>query len=794
MFYQGARYLCLTFMVVLMLTACGASEQAAKYLERGKAYFEEGNYDKARVELKNALQIDPKSVDGHYYLALALERKQNLQEAFSHFLAVLELDPKHIPGRFKVGKYYLLSQRYDKAMEMADSILADEPNNPDGMALRGSVLAHQGDQAGALEEAEKAYQLAPENREVLLLLSSLYQKMKQPDKAEAILAKAIELHPDTAIFRLKLIELYARANDTDALEGLLRESIEHNPRNTLYRTQLAQLYAGQNRLDDAEKVLRDSVAAEPGDEERELLLVRFLREKRGTEAAEAELLEYVNKNPKASKARLGLARLYRDTGKSKQAEQLYLEIMKKDESSPPALQARNELAMLHLSRGESEEAGKLVAEVLAISPRDPQALTMRGRMALRQGEMKKAISDFRTILQDNPASDSTLVLLAEAHVGNNEPELAVESLRKAIKINPQALEARHRLIGLLTRQKRYDDALSETVDLLKVAPDDRRGLLAMVDLNLIKEDWKRAEQAARKIEQDYPEEAIGNLKLGMLYVAQKRYDAALRELKVAAKKAPRQADVIVALVKTYMAKGEPEKAISRLRREIERVPANRAGYYNLLGEIYLSQQRQQQAIDAFRNAVAANKKWLVPARSLANLYLIGGDSGAAIKVAEGVAQASRGDAEAALFLAGVYELSDKFEDAMGAYREVLKIDPDNEVAANNLASLLTDHRGDAASLQQALKLADRFRESSNPAYIDTLGWIYYRSGEHGKALELLKRAVQKAPGAAIFHYHLGMAYRAAGDKALARQHLEAALEGKVNFRGIDEAKEALKGL
>ncbi len=794
MFYQVAKYFCSCFVVVLLLAACGASEQAGKYLERGKAYYEEGNYDKARVELKNVLQIDPKSVDGHYYLALTLERKQNLQKAFSHFLAVLEIEPKNIPAQLKVGKYYLLSQRSDKAMEVADSILADEPDNPEGIALRGSVLARQGDQAGALREAERAYQLAPENREAILLLSSVYLEANNTDKAAVVLKKGIGQHPDTAIFRMKLMDVYWRSGDNEALEKLLRESIAHSPRNSSYVVQLAQLYAAQNRLDDAEKVLRDSVTAEHGGEDRELLLVRFLREKRGVVAARAELLDYLEHNQAAYKVGFGLADLYRETGKPEQAEQIYLSIIEANEIQSLGLQARNELALLRLDEGEEKQAEQLVAEVLEVSPTDPLALMTRGRMAMRRGEAKKAIADFRTILQDNPASDSILVLLAKAHMRNSEPELAQENLRRAIKINPQALEARYMLITSLTLQKEYDDALLEVAELLKTAPSDRRGLLAMVDLNVIKEDWKRAELAADKIKQGYPEQAVGNLKLGSLYATQKRYDAALKELELAANKAPGQADIVAALVKTLVAKGDGDKAISRLRQEIKTTPANRGEYYNLLGDLYLSRKQEQQAIDAFRNAVAARPKWFAPARTLANLYLLRGDSAAAIRVAHNVAQAAPESNAVALFLAGLYERSAKYDDAIRVYGEILDRDSASVLAANNLASLLTDHKGDAASLRRALELAGRFEDSANPAYIDTLGWIYYKSGNTARALALLKKAQKAAPATPIFNFHLGMAYYAAGEKALARQHLQSVVDSEVRFPGSDEARKILNAL
>ncbi len=787
---------CLSILVVaLLVAACGADEQAAKYLQKGKAFYQEGNYDKARIELKNTLQINPKSIEGHYYLGLTYEQQQNLQKAFSHFLAVLELDPKSIPGRLKVAKYYLLSQQNDKAMELVRSLLADEPRNPEAIALEGAVLARQGDSLGAVKRAEEAYRLAPDNAETILLLSSLYQGMKQGGKAIAVLKNGLERVSDTELLRRKLIEVYWQNGETAALEKLLRDSIGRYPDNRLYRAQLAHLYVRLNRPDDAEKVLRDAVAESPEDEERELLLVRFLRERRSLDKAEQELHAFIKRNPRAYKARFVLAEIYREKGQTERAEKLYREIIEEKKGAPEAYRAMNELAILHLAAGKRTEAESLITEVLANNPRDPQALLTRGRIVLEQGDAKKAIADFRTILQDNPGSVPVLILLANANLRNNAPELAEENLRKAIKIDPRALEAHYTLINLLVAQKAYDQARDAVRVLLEVAPSDRRGLQAMVDLYALDGDWKHAEEFAQKLIQAYPREPAGHLKQGQIFLANKRYDAALRELERAVDKAPGEAGPVISLVRVYVAKGERGKAISRLQREIKRSPANRAGYYNLLGELYLSAGEERKAMEAFGKAISAKKGWLIPVRNLAMLHASRGDSEEAVKLVKKATREMDMDDEAtAVAVAGLYETIGAYEEAIQLYDEILSRSSNNEIVANNLAALLTEHRSDTASLQRALKLASRFEKSANPNYLDTIGWIYYKLGKYDKATDLLKKAVKQSPNTAIFNYHLGMAYRMAGEKELARQHLRAALDSKADFWGRDEARRALRNL
>jgi tetratricopeptide (TPR) repeat protein len=114
------------------------------------------------------------------------------------------------------------------------------------------------------------------------------------------------------------------------------------------------------------------------------------------------------------------------------------------------------------------------------------------------------------------------------------------------------------------------------------------------------------------------------------------------------------------------------------------------------------------------------------------------------------------------------------------------------MAVNNLASLLTDRKGDAQSLKRAQELASRFESSRQPAFLDTLGWVYSKSGEHDKAVALLEKAVKQAPTASVLQYHLGMAYYNKGDVQAAKNHLAKAVEAKSEFPGLEEARETLK--
>ena len=90
------------------------------------------------------------------------------------------------------------------------------------------------------------------------------------------------------------------------------------------------------------------------------------------------------------------------------------------------------------------------------------------------------------------------------------------------------------------------------------------------------------------------------------------------------------------------------------------------------------------------------------------------------------------------------------DDAIAVYEGMLERDPNNLVAANNLAMLLANNRTDAASLERAEKLTEQFAKTDNPAFLDTYGWVLYKRGRYAEAVAVLEKAVaQRAAGAGV---------------------------------------------
>ena len=175
------------------LTACGGKEERkAKYLERGKAYLAEKNYDKAEIEFKNVLQIDPKSAEGFLYLGQVEEKDQNWSRAFGSYQKAVELDPDLIEARIRLARFYLaqagaLRARDDEdaaanamglVQEQVKEIQARDPENLEGLTLEATLWVQDGESDKAIEQLERIVQKDPGLQAAAVLLASLYDQAK----------------------------------------------------------------------------------------------------------------------------------------------------------------------------------------------------------------------------------------------------------------------------------------------------------------------------------------------------------------------------------------------------------------------------------------------------------------------------------------------------------------------------------------------------------------------------------------------------------------------------------------
>jgi Tfp pilus assembly protein PilF len=126
-------------------------------------------------------------------------------------------------------------------------------------------------------------------------------------------------------------------------------------------------------------------------------------------------------------------------------------------------------------------------------------------------------------------------------------------------------------------------------------------------------------------------------------------------------------------------------------------------------------------------------------------------------------------------LANAYDSLQEYERSDSLYRASLKLDPENSTILNNYAYSLSQRE---MRLEEALEMAERALESEpeNGAFLDTVGWIYYKKQEYGKALDYIQKSISVRTGSAEVFEHLGDVYSRLGRTDEARKAWESALE------------------
>ncbi|REL38799.1 tetratricopeptide repeat protein [Rhodohalobacter sp. SW132] len=126
-------------------------------------------------------------------------------------------------------------------------------------------------------------------------------------------------------------------------------------------------------------------------------------------------------------------------------------------------------------------------------------------------------------------------------------------------------------------------------------------------------------------------------------------------------------------------------------------------------------------------------------------------------------------------LGDVLQDLDRWEDARDAYEQALRLDSNNHNAMNNYAYFMSVRE---ERLDYAKELAEKAisYEPENAAYLDTVGWIYYKLGEYEQAKEYIRRSLETGDASAEVYEHMGDVYKALNENENAIKYWNKALD------------------
>jgi tetratricopeptide (TPR) repeat protein len=570
------------------------------------------------------------------------------------------------------------------------------------------------------------------------------------DAGRAITAykRAFELDPHSAVIGERLAEAYARAGRIpEAIaeaEGVLKE----DPRNLSARRILGRIYV--RSLGDME-----SAGAQ----------------KDIVDQAIAQYREVVRLDPGDTESGLWLARLYRIAQQDDKAEAALRDVLKRE---PEEERAIRQLALLLLDQDRGPEA-----------------------VALLQPEAKKM------------ATPEWSTLLGEAYAKTHNYAASEAACRAAVALQADYGAARKCLGEALLLQEKFDAALEQYQRLTELEPNDPEHFLRLALIYRRLGQLDKAEESMLRAKQDAP----GSLEViyneALTYRAQGRFDDAIRVLSdaVAAAKGGERASTMAILY----------EQLGALFREVENYPAaietfeelrelgpeqDKRGRELIIDTLRMSRQLDK-ALEESQKAIAAYPEDRSFVMTRAVLLAEKGDPAAGAALIQGMLREAPKDFELYMTLAQVYERGRKYREAEQAIQEAEKVagrqsdrvmvwflrgaiaerqkkfdeaeeqfkrviaaEPHDTSTLNYYGYMLAD-RG--VRLEEAVALIQRALADDpyNGAFLDSLGWAYFKQGNLEKARAELEKAAARTAHDPTVRQHLGEVYYKMGRPAQA---------------------------
>lgn len=787
------RILFLTFCACALISCGGAEERKAVYMEKAMLSIKSGNLDKARIELKNVLQIDPKDGEAYYQLGSVYEQQQDFQKAFVSYLKAEELNPDLLDNQARLGRIYLLlANKPEKAQEKINLILLKEPSHSGGLLLKAAMTLKSGDAEEAITIVKDIINRDINHTDSVKFLASLYLNQKKNDDAIKVLDAAIKNNQnDEKLNKLLALALVAN-NDYDRAEIIYKDFLERNPDSSAIYNNLAGFYNLTGDKVKAEKILRASIDNDPGNEARILTLIKYIREIKSNDEGIKELKVFIADNEGLGKLRIALAELYVLNGDKQLAIEVFEQAVNDFSKEVTGITARSSLASIYISDKAYDKAIEVVEDAFLVSPNDPKVNHLRAKFAVRDKDFEKAIISLRIVIKEMPENIAAYLLLVNIYQTQGNDAQVESTLNSAYENNNTNADA------LITLSKYYlasDVKKAEKIidNYNNIKGTDYEGLsikAAILNQNRHREE---AYEIAEILMETYPDKPNGYLQAIYKFGQKNDIKGAISLIEKGYLSVKDNRKLLVLLTKMQLKEKEFDIVEKRIIAELSSSPED-AELKTMLAEVYMTNNNFDSAETLLNEAVQSASTQENTYLLLSQIYQRKNDLNSVKSILIKGKENIKTSTKIPLKLASLYEAVGSYKDAIGVYQDLYDTQSNNLIVINNLLSMLSDYGNVKDDPVSTNRLIDKLKGSERSVFLDTVGWAYGKLEMHQEAIQYLKQAVEKAPDVNVFNYHLGMAYKMSGDEAQAKIYLEKSLSDNKQFKEKELAEAALKGI
>lgn len=745
-----------------------------------------GDMKSARTNLDAALVLDRSNAQTWAYLGDFERLEGRNAEAETAYLTALKIKPRDNEARGNLASAYLAQNKLDAAIKEIAKIRKDFPQNPNARYLEALISFRQGKYTVARDQLQELFRVTANLPQASLLSGAVSLQLGEYEGAEKSLKVFLGQYPRSMFAHELLAEIQLRRGHANlALETVtpLLESAAVTPR-ALSIAGEASVATGD--LARATYFLERASKLQPGSAAiRASLGANRLRQGDVTGAVDdLEAASGMDQKYTAADIALIFTNLQRKDYEGAVAAVVALE--KKLPNSPIPHNLRGGV---YLEKGDVASARKSFEQALIIDPAFMPAAKTLAQIDMQDKKPDAARKRFQNVLGKDKNNIFAMLALADLAAAEKQEKEYLEWVEKAAKTDPKALEPRTRQVGYYLGKKEFQKALALAHEVLSANGENPQALELLGLTQIAAGETEKAIASFSQLTQLAPEAPRSYLGLGSALARAERWNDSRSALIKALKLNPDYLDARRALIALELQQKQGVAALKLAEEQTRRQPKLPIGPV-MEADVLIAQKQYAQAAKAYERAFGIAKTNELLIKTHQAMLLAGNTNEADARVLVWLTERPQ-DIKMRLYLADSFNARKDIKAAVGHYERVLQIAPNNAHALNNLAVAygeLKDNRA-LATAEQAYKL-----QPKSASVQDTLGWISLAQGQTARAVSLLKDAASGAPNNPEIRYHYVNALEKSGDKAKARQELDALLKDFKSFASRPAAEAFRKQL
>lgn len=798
-----------------------AASKADLQISLSKAYAAQGLAELSKSALNSALSYEPDNADALIMKARDYAAKSDFSAAVSQIDAVIlkhpgnaealkikgdillygkgdldgallaykksvEVKDNYVPGYAGVLTILFQQEKLDDAQKELDSLKKIAEKNPQTKYFEVQLAYQKKDYVAARSLAQQLLKITPDNPVALQSAGLIEFQLNSFLQAEIYLSKAVATNSALSVARRVLVMTYLRMGQPDKALSTLNPGLKQEPTDTALYSIAGEVFLQNGDIKKAGEYFSKASKLDPKDP-RKRTSVALVQMMGGDTVSAFNELDDIASSDQGITANLALISAHLRRQEFDKALKAIDGMEKKQPNNPLVFNLRGKV---QISQKDYSNARKSFEKAVEINPTYFPAVASLAGLDVFEKKPENAKKRLEDLLTKDPKNSQALLGLAElqARTGGKKEDIA-DSINRAITANPSEIGPRILLVDFYLRNKDNKAALTAAQNAATVLPDSLEVLDALGRTQLASGDTNQAISSYTKLASLQPQSVPALMRLAGANIVAKNTAAAEQSLNKVLELKPDLLEAQSNLIMLNISAEQYTKAIDIARTVQKQRPKEAVGYV-LEGDVNVAQKKWDDALTAYRTGLKQSTA-LEPATKIHAILSSTDRKSEADKFAETWMKDHPKDMPFVTYLADAALVKKDYASAEKYYQLVIRSQPDNAVAFNNLAWIEGQLKKDGAIAysEKANKLAP-----NQPAFMDTLATLLSEKGDHAKSIELQNKAVALQPENPVFKLNLAKIYIKSGDKKQAKMLLDDLAKLGDKFSNQSEVDAALKSL